>query len=255
MNHGNPYAEAVLLFVGCLYTVAFIGIIIYYLFNGKTRALNRPLRKQALDALEGNWGTAAVVTVVYFVISIICGYGFQWTGIAIAGDNVGVSLGGSLLSALIILPIGYAFIISFLGVKRGVVPSVKGLFSQYNKRVYLTMLLKGIYLSLWALLFIIPCIVKSYSYAMTEFIMKDNPELSGNAAIEASMAMMKGNKKRLFLLDLSFTGWGILCILTLGLGFILLYPYMYTARAAFYEELKGEQNQTSGNEAEYVKEY
>jgi uncharacterized membrane protein len=102
------------------------------------------------------------------------------------------------------------------------------------------MLLKAIYLILWTLLLIIPGIIKSYSYAMTEFILKDNPEMKNNAAIEKSMAMMQGKKMKLFLLDLSFIGWIILAILTLGLGFVLLVPYMYTARAAFYEDLKAE---------------
>lgn len=77
---------------------------------------------------------------------------------------------------------------------------------------------------------------------MTYYIMQDHPELAYNAAIEKSMEMMSGYKMKLFLLDLSFIGWGILCILTMGLGLLLLLPYMYTARAAFYEELKKEWN-------------
>ena len=61
-----------------------------------------------------------------------------------------------------------------------------------------------------ALLLLIPGIIKHYSYAMTDYILKDEPELCNNAAIERSMAMMEGNKMKLFLLDLSFIGWAIL---------------------------------------------
>ena len=61
-----------------------------------------------------------------------------------------------------------------------------------------------------------------------------------NAAIEKSMAMMEGNKMKLFMLDLSFIGWAILCIFTLGIGLLFLQPYVAISRAAFYEDLKAQ---------------
>ena len=94
---------------------------------------------------------------------------------------------------------------------------------------------------LWSLLLVIPGIIKSYSYAMTSFILKDEPEMKNNAAIEKSMAMMEGNKMKLFMLDLSFIGWAILCIFTFGIGFLFLQPYVAISRAAFYEDLKAQQ--------------
>ena len=94
---------------------------------------------------------------------------------------------------------------------------------------------------LWSLLLVIPGIIKSYSYAMTSFILKDEPEMKNNAAIEKSMAMMEGNKMKLFMLDLSFIGWAILCIFTLGIGLLFLQPYVAISRAAFYEDLKAQQ--------------
>jgi len=112
-------------------------------------------------------------------------------------------------------------------------------FSQYV-RITLAELLKGIYVLLWLFLFIIPGFVKSYSYAMTEFILKDNPEISGEDAICLSMKMMQGHKMQLFLLDLSMIGWLILSFLTLGIGFLFLVPYNYSAHAHFYEDLKAE---------------
>ena len=112
------------------------------------------------------------------------------------------------------------------------------------------MILVVIYEFLWTLLLIIPGIIKYYSYAMTKFILLDEPELKYDAAIEKSMEMMKGKKFKLFLLDLSFIGWALLCILTLGIGLVLLVPYMYTARAAFYEDLKAELAQKVEEEKE-----
>ena len=104
-----------------------------------------------------------------------------------------------------------------------------------------SLLLQDVYTILWSLLLVIPGIIKSYSYAMTSFILKDEPEMKNNAAIEKSMAMMEGNKMKLFMLDLSFIGWAILCIFTLGIGLLFLQPYVAISRAAFYEDLKAQQ--------------
>lgn len=206
---------------------------------------NSEIRAIAREKLEGNWGDAALVTVVLVVCAMVLSSAFQYGGVfmfkPLGHDMSGIAgQGASLLGTLIYLPIAYAYAVMLLSLVRGGKMSVSGLFQHYNGRVFLTMLLKYIYTILWTLLLIVPGIIKGYSYAMTEFIMNDNPELEGNKAIEASMAMMQGNKMRLFLLDLSFIGWIILCFLTMGLGFILLEPYMYTARAAFYEELKAD---------------
>lgn len=96
------------------------------------------------------------------------------------------------------------------------------------------------------LLFIIPGIVKSFSYAMTPYILEENPELSANEAIDRSRAMMKGHKFDLFWLYLSFIGWILLSILTLGIGLLWLAPYMQTATAAFYEDVKADYERNGG---------
>lgn len=108
--------------------------------------------------------------------------------------------------------------------------------SIWGKAVWLRLRL-AIFTFLWSLLLIIPGIIKSYSYSMSCFIMAENPEMSAKEAMEVSMQMMKGNKWRLFCLQLSFIGWGILCIFTLGIGFLWLSPYMNAATAAFYDEV------------------
>ncbi|MCU5506971.1 hypothetical protein COA05_17815, partial [Bacillus thuringiensis] len=98
----------------------------------------------------------------------------------------------------------------------------------------------NIYIFLWFLLFIIPGIIKSFSYAMTYFIINDHPEYSINQAITESRRMMDGHKMEYFILCLSFIGWFILSCITLGIGFLWLIPYFYTTSAAFYEEIAEE---------------
>jgi len=108
------------------------------------------------------------------------------------------------------------------------------------------MFLMTLFTSLWMLLFIIPGIVKMFSYAMTPYILEEHPELSANEAIDRSRAMMKGHKFDLFWLYLSFIGWGILSLFTFGLGGLWLGPYVQGAHAAFYEDVKADYEVNGG---------
>jgi uncharacterized membrane protein len=101
-------------------------------------------------------------------------------------------------------------------------------------------LFRGILITLWSLLLVIPGIIKSLSYAMTMYIVKDHPELTVNEAIDLSKDMMYGHKYDLFYLYISFIGWYLLSILTLGIGTFWLMPYIQTAQASFYEDVKAE---------------
>ena len=143
---------------------------------------------------------------------------------------------------ILALPLAWGYQTLFLGAVRGGEATAKDMFEGYNKelfpRVLTTTLLYYVYIFLWCLLLIIPGFIKSYSYAMTPYILKDNPEMKNNAAIEESMRMMDGHKLELFILDLSFIGWALLSLLTCGIGFLWLVPYMNMARVNFYEDLK-----------------
>lgn len=90
---------------------------------------------------------------------------------------------------------------------------------------------------LWSLLLIIPGIAASYSYAMAPYIPMEDPDCSGSESLKRSKELMQGHRAELFFLDLSFIGWELLAILTLGVGFLWLNPYVYAARAAFYRNL------------------
>lgn len=106
-------------------------------------------------------------------------------------------------------------------------------------RVVKTMFLTNLFLCFWTLLFIIPGIIKSYSYRMVPYILADQPDLGGLAAIKRSRQMMKGNKWRSFVLDLSFILWYILSALTLGIvGFFYVKPYVASTNAELYHALK-----------------
>ena len=77
---------------------------------------------------------------------------------------------------------------------------------------------------------------------MAIYISKDKPELSAEECIQESRRMMSGYKGKLFLLDLSYIGWVLLCILTCGILSLWVAPKMETAHVLFYEDLKSEVN-------------
>lgn len=110
-------------------------------------------------------------------------------------------------------------------------------------------LLRSLFTFLWTLLLVVPGIIKAISYSQTLFIAIDNPEISANDAIDKSKEMMNGYKWKYFLLALSFIGWIILGIFTLGIGFLWIIPYISIANAKFYEDLK---NQTTAPVAAQV---
>ena len=104
---------------------------------------------------------------------------------------------------------------------------------------FITLFLNDLFIALWTLLLIIPGIVKSYSYRMVPYILVDHPELSPTETITLSRKMMDGQKFDAFVLDLSFIGWFILSVLTLGLVGVFWYsPYKYNTNAALYLVLK-----------------
>lgn len=82
-------------------------------------------------------------------------------------------------------------------------------------------------------------IVRGLLCVLSTYIAIDNPQMSAKETVDLSVKLMKGNRLKYIFLSLSFIGWMILSILTLGIGFIFLFPYMSVAMAFFYENLAG----------------
>lgn len=204
---------------------------------------NGELRKQARKALEGNWDMALCFTFITYVIVGMPAVLFCNSEIALYSNNA--------VWTLVCLPLLYGFCISFLDLVRGKRNKIGFLFDGYRNfvNIFFPMLLRVGYTFLWSLLFIVPGIIKSLSYAMTPFVMHDHPEMRYDEPINESMRLMQGKKMKLFMLYLSFIGWGILCLLTFGIGFIFLAPYVHASEAAFYEDLVAEDK---GYSEEYV---
>lgn len=107
-----------------------------------------------------------------------------------------------------------------------------------------TVFLRDLYIVLWGLLLIIPGIIKSYEYRMVNYILAENPEMNTKDVFAMSRDMMRGNKWRAFVLDLSFLGWHLLSLITIGLAVIFyVFPYRNMTNAALYEFLRYGRNE------------
>lgn len=191
----------------------------------------KEIRATAVVALKGKWGSAVLTTLVLFVIA--------YAASAILEFIPRVNIVAVIVTVILTSDFDKVAFLTMLRTGEQVrVDCVFDLFKE--SRLWVTILLMYVYKSLWALLFIIPGIIKGYAYAMTPFILNDNPDLRANEAIELSMAMMNGHKWDLFCLKLSFIGWVLLCIFTFGIGYLWLIPYRYTSYAVFYEDVKAE---------------
>ena len=116
---------------------------------------------------------------------------------------------------------------------------MSGFKNQYDKNIG-TYILMTIYIFLWSMLFIIPGFIKIYAYSMSFYLRNKEPNLTSSEVITMSKAMMKGNKWRLFVLDLSYIGWYLLSVLTLGILSLWVMPRHFTARTLLFNDIYGE---------------
>ena len=231
-------------------------------------------RSIARNALKGKWGIAVVAGLIASLLGAIGSSGPELNvelndgnfnaSLQIFGQDVISSNGGAefwtvfagiatyiaifaVITGIALFILGSIVEVGYMKFNLDLVDRKKeaeigtmfGYF-QFWKTAACARLLQSVYVLLWSLLFIIPGIIASYSYAMTSYILAENPELTASEAIERSKQMMSGNRWRLFCVQISFIGWDILsALLTFGIGGLWITPYKQAATAAFYREISG----------------
>ena len=247
-------------------------------------------RSIAREALKGKWLYA---TIVAFIASVLGGSSLSSGGFSISSFFYGeevypletLTMTDSemmgILTIIIVVVLVMTLISMFIGgfislgnakFQLSVIDhkdsNIGDLFSQSSRFLdgFKMKFWVGLKVFLWSLLFVIPGIIKEYSYAMTPYIMYEHPELSAKDAMKASQEIMSGNKWRLFCLHFSFIGWELLLVVVgtiavmwgalgafgiigvlLALGAIIVIPvcgvvltaYMEASQAAFYREVSG----------------
>ena len=213
------------------------------------------IKSQAKTNFKAQFGTGVLASLILAAISFVLGalpalfygwrdmsFGYGNNGFSYRYFDTSSSFPFSIIGLLIMPPIvvGYAFI--FLRMYRGERADIGEAFGagfrDYGRNLG-GILWMELFIFLWTLLFIIPGIVKSLAYFMTPYILADSKKVSPTQALKLSMKMTRGYKGEIFVMYLSFIGWMLLSMLTMGILFILYVgPYMQASFAGMYSELK-----------------
>lgn len=191
---------------------------------------NKEIMQKARESLKGHWGIAIGAILLNGVLV----YGIQI--IPVVGAIISLLIGGAMTLGLNTI---------MLALARNEETKIGHLFDGFSRfgTALAALLLQTLFIILWMLLLIIPGLIAAYSYSMTFFILADNTSMGALEAIKKSKKMMQGNKWKLLCLSFRFFGWMLLAILTLGIGFIWLIPYMNVSFATFYNDIKNTQSQ------------
>lgn len=183
------------------------------------------IKSQAKAALSAQYGNVLGMNILYAVIVAVL-------------SSVTVGIAGFILAGPLTAALSWGMLCFFRGNPCSISEAFSRGFDNVGRKIggYLWM---ELWIFLWSLLFFIPGIVKSFSYAMTPYILADMPDITAGDALKLSMRMMDGHKGELFVLYLSFIGWALLSGLTFGL-LALLYvnPYTQLTFAGFYDRVK-----------------
>ena len=183
---------------------------------------------RARDSLRGQWGLAVSGAAIYALVVFA---------------NV-VPILGALVSLLVAGAMSIGLARFSLAIGRKTPTKISDIFTGFDTfGVGLgAYLLQALFVMLWCLLLIVPGIIAALSYAMTFYIIAEEPALGPLQAIAKSKKLMQGHKWELFCLGLRFVGWSLLCVLSLGVGFLWLLPYMLVTVAHFYDDIRAASN-------------
>lgn len=220
---------------------------------------NQEYKNEALAALKGRWAPSVLAVLAYMAVLAVFIAPYEIKAMQLSDDPTNLQLAADMMKWYLVFILGCIFVSFPLLV--GLVNGFKSLFTDGDDKVLSNefkigfgnywhhvwgMFLNRFFVFLWSLLLFVPGIIKTLSYAMTNYILVDKPELSANEAINLSKDMMYGHKFDLFYLYLSFTGWFILCLFTFGIGFLWFFPYAQTAQASFYLDVKEDYERRTG---------
>ncbi len=177
-------------------------------------------RKAALESMKGNTVNLILVYIVLSLISsFLAGTGFGFLAMGL------VAIGGTRV-----------YVATARGAKTDLNLAFKDIEHNFL-RTLVAYILETLLLTLWSMLFVIPGIIKAHSYALTYYIMNDEPDIDASEAIKKSCELMKGHKWELFCLRFSFIGWYLLSFFTIGILAFWIAPYQAVAEAHFYERI------------------
>lgn len=224
---------------------------------------NKVIKSNARDFIRGRlWMFWSVLLVVGIIESLANSlpqwiFGDRLSNLSdiIAGnpDNIPKEISSSVfgwyyvlnvLITIVLIPLNIGVAQNVLAWSRGEdVNKWKVLFGGFNSaKIFFkqvgVVVLNTILCALWAILLVVPGIIKGLAYSMYPYVLRDEPNLSVWQTLKKSEAIMKGYKGKLFLMYLSFVGWFILGAFTFGILYIWLTPYVMTSTVKFYDDVR-----------------
>ncbi len=190
--------------------------------------MNRVVLKElAKNQIKGNILTLFLCSLVITAISAVT------SRIPMLGSSAYGLIFGPVLS--------YGMVLNYLEIAKGEEATVSRVFDGFKEftRAWAVNFMSGLFVALWSMLFIIPGIIKAIAYSFAPYILAENPGMTGMEAITRSKEMTYGHKMELFVLNLSFIGWILLGVITFGIGFIYITPYMNATMVNAYHSIKG----------------
>ena len=187
---------------------------------------NAQIMNDARASLNGKWPLAIGTFLIFFLITM--------------GTSL-IPYAGQIISLLIAGPLSVGAAFFALKLARGQEAKTDDLFFSFNNNLgnsILAYLLVFVFAFIGFILLIIPGIIVALALSQTWFILAENPSMDSYDAVIKSKDMMNGFKWQYFKIGLRLFGLGLLCLLTLGIGFLWLIPYQYIVYAKFYEEVK-----------------
>lgn len=189
----------------------------------------KSIKKHAKEVLSANYGVCIGTLIVSILIAVVAAY-VPYVGMIIA------------IAASPVVMVGLMNV--YLRMYRGENVEFGDMFDGF--KIYGHVLggywYMYLFIFLWSLLLYIPGMIKAYAYSMTPYILMDQPEISATDALEKSKQMTYGHKWEIFVMHLSFIGWGILSSLTIGvLGIFYVGPYFMLTMAGYYVVLRNQE--------------
>ena len=198
---------------------------------------NKQIMKEAQESLKGKWGVSIAACLIVTIITILVSF--------IGGSIINEDWGGNILSLLIVPPMGVGMALFFLNLYDGNKPEIRTVFKPF-KEVWLNSVLAYflmiVIILIGSILFIIPGIIASLMFSQVFYIIAEDNKIDPYNALVKSKKLMEGNKWKLFKIILIIILLAIVCILTLGIGFIWLAPYQNAVYAKFYNVVKEGKN-------------
>lgn len=210
----------------------------------------KELKEKAKAHFKANYWPTVIVT--FILVTFVVATGSSTTSgqdsEQLKESLSAINTSALLLALVICIAIGY-FVINPLAVGcrafysengKENKPRISTILAMFKNPNYLNVcfviFMRDLFIALWTLLLIIPGVIKTYEYAMVEYIVAEDPSISYKDALAKSKEMMKGNKWKFFVLQLSFILWDLLEVVPL-VGFLWVEPYKQQTEAELYLEL------------------